>query len=157
MSFVQLLTWVQKSQFAHAIAQSNHLLIAFFQVVHVFGFIFLLAPLILVGLRVYRLVLTDQPLEDVLQHGRRVSLIGLSMTLASGFLMFLSAPLHYYFNWAFDAKMGFLVLAIGLYVAQLLWIAILNARHPVLARLGVSASLLSWIAVCMAGRAIGFV
>lgn len=157
MSLVKLLNWVQTSRFAHGIAESNHLLIAFLQVVHVFGFIFLLAPLFLVGLRLYRLVLTNYPTEQVVKQGRKLSLIGLSMTLSSGLLMFLSAPLHYYYNWAFDTKMGLLVLAILLYVAQFLWVAALNKQHPALARLGISMSLLSWIAVCMAGRAIGFV
>jgi hypothetical protein len=157
MSFVNLLASIQTSRFAHGIAESNHLLIAFFQIVHVFGFIFLLAPLFLIGLRVYRLALVAQPLEKVLQQGRTLSLIGLSMTLSSGLLMFLSAPLHYYFNWAFDVKMGLLLIAILLYVAQFLWVAVLNAWHPALARWSISISLLSWITVCMAGRAIGFV
>lgn len=157
MSLVKLLNWVQTSRFAHGIAESNHLLIAFLQVVHVFGFIFLLAPLFLVGLRLYRLVLTNYPIEQVVKQGRKLSLFGLSMTLSSGLVMFLSAPLHYYYNWAFDTKMGLLVLAIVLYVAQFLCVAALDRRSPALARLGISMSLLSWIAVCMAGRAIGFV
>jgi hypothetical protein len=157
MSPVNLLIWLQTSWFAHAIAESNHMLVACLQVVHVFGFIFLLAPLFLVGLRIFRCVLGAYALEHVIRQARRLSLIGLSMTLGSGILMFLSAPLHYYFNWAFDAKMLLLLFAITLYVAQFLWLALLDARHPVLARVSVSLSLLSWIAVCMAGRAIGFV
>jgi len=47
MSPVNLLIWLQTSWFAHAIAESNHMLVACLQVVHVFGFIFLLAPLFL--------------------------------------------------------------------------------------------------------------
>jgi uncharacterized protein DUF6644 len=157
VSIVDALYFIQTSRFAHAIAESNHLLVAGLQMVHVFGFIFLLAPLILICLRVVGLVLRDQPLENVVRQSRRLSWLGLAMTLTSGALMFLSAPLHYYNNWAFDTKMLLLLTALLFYALLFFWVAARESVHPTLAKISVALSLLSWIAVCMAGRAIGFV
>jgi hypothetical protein len=133
------------------------MLVAGLQIVHVFGFIFLLAPLILIALRVLGLVLRDQPLESLVNQSKKLSLAGLVLSLASGVLMFLSAPMHYYANWAFDTKMLLLVAALAIYGLLFLWVAPRGSAHPSMAKLNVSLSLILWIAVCMAGRAIGFV
>jgi uncharacterized membrane protein len=157
MSLVEVLVSIQKSPFAHAIAEANHMLVASLQIIHVFGFIFLLAPLILISLRVLGLVLHDQPLQDVVGQSKKLSLLGLSMALTSGVLMFLSAPLHYYSNWAFDAKMELLLAALLIYAAFFIGVASRESVHPWVAKTTVCLSLLSWVTVCMAGRAIGFV
>jgi hypothetical protein len=80
------------------LAEANHMLVAVLQLIHVLGFILLLAPLIFIGLRLFGLVLRDYPLAVTLPQPRTLSIIGLAMTLTSGLFMFLSAPLHYYFN-----------------------------------------------------------
>jgi hypothetical protein len=156
VSVVDVLWFIQTSRFAHAIAKANHLLIASLQIIHVFGFIFLLAPLVLVDLRVLGLVLHDQPLRDIVGQCRRLSLLGLSMSLTSGLLMFLSAPLHYYSNWAFDAKMELLAIALVVYIVLFIGVPAWDSAHPWLAKLTACLSLVLWIGVCMAGRAIGF-
>ena len=153
---MEFLSWLQASPLAHGIAKSNHMVIASLQIVHVFGFIFLLAPLLLVALRLLGLVLGEQPLDTIIGPCRNLSLIGLAMSIGSGVLMFTSAPLHYYANWAFDAKMCLLVAALGFY-ALLFWRLRRKTGSSWFAKLNVSVSLLLWIAVCMAGRAIGFV
>jgi hypothetical protein len=157
MTLVDLLSAVQKTPFAHGIATANHMLVASLQIVHVFGFILLLAPLLLICLRIIGLVLRDQPLQDIVRQARKLSWLGLAMALTSGALMFLSAPLHYYFNWAFDTKIVLVLAALLLYGGFFAWVVGLESRHPTLAKITVSLSLLAWIAVCMAGRAIGFV
>jgi hypothetical protein len=157
VSLLGVLSWLQTTWLSHAIAEANHMLVASLQIVHVFGFIFLIAPVILIGLRVAGLVLRDQPLRSLLGPCRRFSLVGLSMSLASGAVMFLSAPLHYYENWAFDTKMLLLILALIVYGVSLALAGRNELSHRVVATTAVSASVLLWIAVCMAGRAIGFV
>ena len=157
MTLVDLLISVQRTPFAHAIAKANHMLLASLQIVHVFGFIVLLAPLLLICLRILGLVLRDQPLQDIVRQARKLSLLGLAMALTSGMLMFLSAPLHYYFNWAFDTKIVLMLAALLLYAGFFAWVAARESRRPTLAKVTVSLSVLAWIAVCMAGRAIGFV
>jgi hypothetical protein len=148
---------VQKSQFAHSLAESNHLLVAGLQIIHVFGFIFLLAPLLLITMRVFGLVLQDQPLQETLRQPRTVSLTGLAMTLSTGLLMFLTAPLHYYNNWAFDLKMLLLLAALTSYALLFVGAAPRAPSHPLLTRIMVVVSVVLWLSVCMAARAIGFV
>jgi len=157
MTLVDLLISVQRTPFAHAIAKANHMLLASLQIVHVFGFILLLAPLVLICLRILGLVLRDQPLLDIVRQARKLSLVGLAMALTSGMFMFLSAPLHYYFNWAFDTKIVLMLGALLLYAGFFAWVAACESRRPTLAKVTVSLSVLAWIAVSMAGRAIGFV
>jgi hypothetical protein len=157
VSVVAFLSRLQASGLSHSIAQANHMLVASLQIVHVFGFIFLIAPVILIGLRVSGLVLRDQPLRSLLGPCRRFSLLGLAMSLGSGFVMFLSAPLHYYQNWAFDSKMLLLIAALLVYALALTVAKSVDSPRGIAATVAVSASVLLWIAVCMAGRAIGFV
>ena len=157
MSLLNVLVAVQKNSFAHGLAESNHLLIAGLQLIHVLGFILLLAPLILIGLRLLGLVLSDYPLPDTLPQARTLSIVGVVMTLSSGLLMFLAAPLHYYFNWAFDAKMILLLAALIVYAVLFIGAAPRESAHPLVAKIAVSLSVLLWIGVCVAARAIGFV
>lgn len=154
---MRFLLWLQGSRLSHFIAKANHLLIAALQILHVFGLILLLGPLILICLRVLGLVLREQAVEHIVGPCRRLSLMGLSLSLASGVLMFVSAPLHYYANWAFDAKMLLLLAALLLYGLIFVWSPAQLRAHRTLARLHVVCSLVAWIGVCMAGRAIGFV
>jgi hypothetical protein len=156
-SFIDVLAWLQASSLSHFVAKANHLLIAFLQILHVLGLILLLAPLMLIGLRVLGLVLREQPFEVIIGDARKLSLIGLSFSLTSGAFMFLSAPLHYYGNWAFDAKMAALLAAVVTYGLIFLWVPVWLRAHETLARVHVLISLALWILVCMAGRAIGFV
>lgn len=157
VSLIDILEWLQTSGLSHFIAQANHLLVAGLQVIHVFGLIFLLGPLILICLRVLGLVLRDQPFESIIGQSRTLSLMGLGLSLTSGVFMFLSAPLHYYGNRAFDAKMVILLAALISYALIFLWTPMRLRAHAGLARAHVLLSLVLWILVCMAGRAIGFV
>jgi hypothetical protein len=157
LSTPSVLIALQGSRFSHAIAKANHLLIAGLQIVHVFGLILLLGPLILIALRVLGLVLREQPLEDIIGQCRVLSAIGLILSLTSGVLMFTSAPLHYYANWAFDAKMTVLLAALAVYALIFAWQPAHMRLHATLARLHVVVAVVLWILVCMAGRAIGFV
>jgi hypothetical protein len=157
VSLPHVLYAIQKSHFSHALARSNHLLVAALQIIHVFGFIFLLSPLLLILLRVFGLILRDQPLQEVLRQPRAVSLTGLAATLASGLLMFLTAPLHYYNNWAFDTKMLLLLASLVIYGVLFLGVVPRQSAHPTLAKITVVVAVVFWLGVCMAARAIGFV
>jgi hypothetical protein len=156
-SFVGFLAWLQASPLSHGIAQANHLLVASLQIVHVFGLILLLGPLLLISLRVWGLVLREQPFENIVRQSLSLASIGLTLSITSGLFMFLSAPLHYYANWAFDTKMVLLLSALITYLLIFAWRPNQLRAHGVLARLHVLASITLWVFVCMAGRAIGFV
>jgi hypothetical protein len=154
---VNILLWLQSSGLSHAIAKANHMLVASLQIAHVFGLILLLAPLLLIGLRVLGWAMRDQPFEDIVGQSRRLSLVGLALSLTSGVFMFLSAPLHYVDNWAFDTKMALLLAALLTYALLYAWKPTQMRAHATLARVHVLSAITLWLVVCMAGRAIGFV
>jgi len=77
--------------------------------------------------------------------------------VGSGLLMFIGSPRHYFYNPAFDVKMGLLVLAVLIQAILFRKVANSDRPGPWLTRASVALSLGSWFAVSMAGRAIGFV
>jgi len=156
-SLTNFLVWLQGSALSHSIAQANHLLVAGLQIVHVIGLILLLGPLLLIGLRVWGLVLREQPFEEIVGQSLALASIGLTLSVSSGLLMFVSAPLHYYANWAFDTKMALLLAALIAYVLIFAWRAPQLRAQTALTRVHILVSVTLWIFVCMAGRAIGFV
>jgi hypothetical protein len=82
--------------------------------------------------------------------------IGLVLAAVSGVLMFVSAPRLYYFNTAFELKMGLLVLAVIVQVVLLRATKSEPEASPALARTSAVLALLCWFGVGLAGRVIGF-
>ncbi len=76
MSLATALEALQDSSVAHAISKSNHLVGAGLQAAHIFGIVLLLAPLLLVSLRLLGWVLADTPLPVVAREARRFIRIG---------------------------------------------------------------------------------
>jgi len=142
---------------AHAIAKSNHLVTAALQVVHVIGFVLLLAALTLIGLRLLGIVLVRHAVPEVAAETSRLLWIGVTLSISSGVLLFLSGPVHYYYNRAFDLKMLLLLAALGVQVTLLRRVARYDAPPAALARITALLTLLLWFGVSWAGRAIGFV
>jgi len=151
------LTFIQASTLSHAISKSNHLLIAGFQVLHVIGFVLLLAALVLISLRLLGLILQQQTAPAVARQALRLLWSGLALTVGSGILMFIGSPRHYFYNPAFDVKMVLLAAAVIIQAGLFRKVANSATPSPWLARAGVALSLALWFAVSMAGRAIGFV
>ncbi|HMN47406.1 MAG TPA: hypothetical protein PKE27_22715 [Povalibacter sp.] len=156
MSIAEILTAIQDSPVAHAISKSNHLVAAGLQVVHVLGFIALLAALVLISLRLLNLVFRNQPMSEVTRDANRFFYIGLVLTVVSGTLMFVATPKLYYYKFAFELKMVLFVTAIVLQFALFRRIAARESPHPVLARTTVGVSLAIWFGIGLAGRMIGF-
>src|SRR5688572_29426743 len=105
MSIAEILTVIQDSPVAHAISKSNHMVAAGLQVVHVLGFIALLAALVLISLRLLNLVFRNQPMSEVMRDANRFFHIGLFLTVLSGTLMFVATPKLYFYKVAFELKM----------------------------------------------------
>jgi hypothetical protein len=157
MSSAAALNWIQSTALSHWISKSNHLLIAGFQVIHVMGFILLLASLVLISLRLLGLILKQQTVPQVAREATRLIWIGLAMAVGTGILMFIGSPRHYFYNPAFDVKMLLLLAAVIVQALLFGRVAASEAQKPWLARTAVGLSLVFWFAVSMAGRAIGFV
>jgi len=156
MSPTDLVNALQASRLSHVIAKSNHLLIASLQIVHVLGITLLLASLCLITLRLWGLLFTEQRAAQVVREARWLLWIGVLLAIVSGGFMFLSSPRHYFYNPAFDWKMGLLVLAI-LGEVLLLREAAAEGAPRTIVRLAAGLTLMLWLSVGVAGRAIGFV
>lgn len=150
------LDYIQSSALSHAISKSNHLLIAALQVLHVLGFVLLLASLVLMSLRLLQLLFIQQTVSHVGRQALRLLWSGLALAVGSGALMFIGSPKHYFYNPAFDLKMVLLAAAV---VFQALFFRKLidGVTSHTWTRISVALSLALWFAVSMAGRAIGFV
>jgi uncharacterized membrane protein YcfT len=156
MSTADILTAIQDSPVAHAISKSNHLVGAALQVVHVLGFIALLAALVLVSLRLLNFILRNQKISDVTRDADRLLYIGLAMTISSGVLMFVSSPKLYFYKWVFGLKMVLFLTAVLVHFALLRRVAASEEPNPIVVRSVVTVSLVVWFGIGFAGRMIGF-
>jgi hypothetical protein len=155
MSIDSVLTAIQNSAIAHAISKSNHLVAAGLQIVHVLGFVVLLASLVLLSLRLLGLVFKKQPIEQVSRDAIRLIWWGLAVAVISGTLMFVSSPKLYFFKEVFQLKMLLLIVAVLVQVT-LFRKVVAGSHSPSFARSIVALSLVCWFGISMAGRAIGF-
>jgi hypothetical protein len=156
MSTAEVLTAIQNSAVAHAVSKSNHMVGAGLQIVHVLGFIVLLSSIVLISLRLLGLAFAQQPVSRVGRDATRLIWIGLALTVVSGTFMFVSSPRMYYYNPAFELKMGLLIVAVLIQVLLLRRVSANDAPTPLLARTTVALSLVAWFGVGLAGRIIGF-
>ena len=156
MSVEQVLTLIQDSPLAHVISKSNHLVAASLQVIHVLGFIALLAALVLVGLRLLGWTLKTQALADVAKDASRLLYLGLGMTIVSGVLMFIATPKLYFHKPAFELKMLLFLAALVLQFWLLRRLVDRASENAAVVRVTVAASLLVWFGIGFAGRMIGF-
>jgi hypothetical protein len=154
---VEVLTALQNSFLGQAIGQSNHLVGATAQVFHILGFVFLLASVIFINLRLLGVVLKTVPVPQVTRDPLWLLWGGFASASISGLLMFLSAPLLYYANPAFEAKVVLYVSAIIFQFA--LYHRVIKSENPSssLALVSVVLSLFLWFGVGLTGRAIGYV
>jgi hypothetical protein len=157
MSTVEVLTALQNSPLGEAIGKSDHLFGAAAQIFHVLGFIFLLASVILINLRLSGLVLGNQSIPQVAKEPTRFIWAGLAFAVTSGILMFLSAPLLYYTNPAFVAKIWLLAAAVVLQVTLYRHVTTRENPSPLLAKASIALSLFLWFGVGVTGRAIGYI
>jgi len=154
---LQYLLEVQDALSEYSISNSPVLVGISTQVLHILGFTLLLSSVALGNLRLLGLTLKSVPVPDVLLQARRLQWIGLGLAMLSGSELFISFVKLYYFNPAFQLKIGLLLLAI---VLQLTLFRRASASSETPTR-GVKAtaalSIALWFGIGLCGRAIGFV
>lgn len=157
MPIRELLIDLQNSAFAHSVSKADHLVGAGLQIIHVLGFVLLLASLALVSLRVLGLAFGRQSLPSVAREANRLIWLGLALAVASGILMFSASPLLYFYKSVFIAKLGLLVAAVLIQLLLLGPVSRSAQPSPARARVSIVLSLGAWFGAAMAGRIIGFV
>jgi hypothetical protein len=146
---------LQSSAVGQLISGSNHLVGAAVQIVHIAGIVLLLTSVLLVALRLLGLGLREQSVAEVEELARPFLWWGLAATVISGSLFFISTAVIYAPKWAFQLKLVLLVLAVLLQFGLIRRLV----NHPAskaMTRGGAVASLVLWVSVGLAGRAIGF-
>ena len=131
------------SVWAFAVVELFHLL-----ALAMFGGTVLILNLRLLGLRLQR-----RPVAEVARELSPYSLASLGVLIFSGALLVIDGPLRYYGNSAFRLKM--LLLAVAIACSFTLHRRAVRAETR--ARVAAVLSLLLWLSVGLAGRAIGFI
>ncbi len=134
---------------------SSPLVFPVLECLHILGFILLAGSIALVDFRLLFAVLPDEPPADLSHEVMPWNLLGLGLALTSGALLFASDPDHYYLNRAFQYKMAFLLVALGLHHTvhkRERWLQGPRPK-PVVA----CVSLTMWMLVIGGGIFIGFV
>lgn len=156
MSLLEVFRWVEHTRLSIAIRASTWGF-AVIEMVHLLALALLGGSILVIGLRALNRILPRQPLARVAQGVAPLLLAGLLTMVCSGALLVVDGPLRYYANTAFRAKM--LLLAVAIACGVPLYRA---ARHacgpgapPLWLRWAAVLSLVLWLAVGLAGRAIG--
>jgi hypothetical protein len=154
-SFVHTLGWLQSTPLAIAIANSLYLL-AGLSAVHVIGFTLLMGSALVGNLRLAGMVLPMLPIADVVRPARRMIAVGLTLSFATGFLLFATRALNATYNWIFDLKMGLLLCAAIFHFVVPSRFATADIRPSGGARIAGMVGLALWISVALAGCAFIF-
>ena len=157
MSTLDTFQWFQQTPVGHALGHANHLWGAFFQLIHIVGFILLLSAVVLINLRLFGVGLKRQPVLKVTQSAIPLLWIGLGAAAFSGITIFLSGPVHYYPNEAFWIKIVLLLLAVVFQAAIYNRLVSTQTERPSAAKVAATLSLVLWFGVGIAGRTIGYI
>lgn len=124
---------------------------------HLFALTVLLGSVVVLALRQFNLILTNQSVAEVAGHLKPWNRWGLGVMLVSGVLLFLSEAMKCYGNTSFRVKMIFL------FSALIFQFAVYNrlvdsqkSVRPMLGKVAAGLALFLWFGVGLAGRAIGF-
>jgi hypothetical protein len=148
---------IQDSEFVISLGQANHLYGILAQIFHISGLILILAPLLLVNLRLLGAGLTNQPITKLVKATNPLIWLGLLFIALSGFFMFAPSATLYYSNPAFWLKFQLLGFALIVQFTLYKKITATDAPSRALAIITAIISLTLWFGVGIAGRAIGFV
>jgi len=157
MTILETLQWVQNTDFGIALRKSNHWVGASFQLIHIVGFVLLLAAVAFINLRLLGLGLVSPPSARVIRAGNILLRIGLAAAVLSGVLIFLSGPVRYYQNEFFVLKMLVLIAAVAFQASLFRVVSRRASEWPFAGKAVAIVSLLLWFGVGISGRIIGFV
>jgi hypothetical protein len=159
MSSIVLFRWLAKthlgvfmrdSTYGFAVVEIGHLLS-----LAVFG-----GAVLMVDLRFLGFGFKSQSISQVAQELLPLTVGGVIAMSVSGFLLFMGGPIRYYHNPAFKLKMVLFFIALIFHFA--LQFGVAHRKDYGLGsslglRLGAVLSILLWLAIGLAGRAIGYV
>ncbi|MCB5190121.1 hypothetical protein LG198_05215 [Methylobacillus arboreus] len=157
MTSLELFNAIQNSGFGVFIGKQDRMLWAVAQIAHIAGIILVLAPIVLISLRLFGFGLYQQPLPKLAHESSKLIWLGFGLLVVSGLLIFIPAALHYHSNPVFWIKLYLILAALFIQVTLYRWITKQEKPNPWLARSIAIVTLTLWFGVAFAGRFIGFV
>ena len=158
-----MVTWAYNSSAAQWVRASTWA-VAILEVLHLFGLIFLLGSVLMIGLRCFGIVLHRDAVGQVVRSWAPTMLAGLALMTVTGGLIFSSGATRYVDSRSFQVKMSLYVIAI---VVQAVIYAIallkkdedrpLGQTWTVIWMVVGGLAMLLWFGVGIAGRAIAFI
>jgi hypothetical protein len=125
--------------------------------IHLLGLALLGGAVLMVDMRLLGLGLRAQPISQLSRDARPWLILGLLVSLPTGFLLFMSEAVKCYYHGAFWAKMIFLALALLFTFTIKRRVALAEAPMGwVASRLIALVSITLWTGVGLGGRWIGF-
>ena len=157
MNTQELFQAVQNSEIAIALGQANIFFGILAQLFHISGLVLLLTSILLVNLRLLGAGLTHFTAPQLAQYTKPFIYTGLGFLILSGVFMLAPSAALYEPNPAFWIKLK--LFAVALIIQFTLYRAVTKTETPnrLLAISTAILSLLLWLSVGLAGRAIGFV
>jgi len=110
MNMTWLLTWIESTSLARAVASSASLT-ASVSAVHVLGFTLVTSGALVANLRVLGALFRDRPVAEVLRPASRAILVGLAISVSTGALLFAARAADVGTNGTFQLKMLLLLAA----------------------------------------------
>ncbi|MBZ5608641.1 MAG: hypothetical protein LAP38_10305 [Acidobacteriia bacterium] len=135
---------------------SNEWSFPFTECIHISMFAMSIGTIALVDLRMLGVGLRHQTPAQILKDTGIWTLVGLIIVVTSGFVIWASDPLRYYYNWSFRYKIIALALAILYNYTIHRKVALSASSQSIGGKLVATLSLLLWISIVFAGLFYAF-
>ena len=157
MSLLPFFQWLETTRLSEAMSASVWAF-AVVEMFHLLALAMLGGTVLILNLRLLGLRLQRRPVAEVTRELSPYLFASLAVLIFSGALLVIDGPLRYYGNAAFRLKM--LLLAVAIAYSFTLHRRVLHSENDGLiprARAAAVISLMLWLSVGLAGRAIGFI
>jgi len=156
MSLLFLFHWLAHSWLGVKLSSSTWAF-AVIEIVHLLALAIFGGAVLLLDLRFFGVGFNTQPARQVARGLLPLVTASLLVLLITGILMVASGPMRYYYNAAFRAKLTLFAVATVIQAALQYSVATSDNETQRWTRFIAAISLLLWLGVGLAGRAIGYV
>ena len=133
---------------------------AIVEVGHLLAFAIFGGAILLVDLRFLNISFRTQPASRVARELLPLTVGGVVAMFISGFLLVANGPVRYYYNPAFRLKMVLFLFALFFHFSLQIRVARQipsDEKNSIWLKVGAAISLVLWLSIGVAGRAIGYV
>src|SRR5579862_5675682 len=149
--------WIENTRLGHGIRESKWTF-TLAEVFHLLGLTLLLGTVLILALRLFGFVLQGKSVAGTARELMPWSIAGLTITVFTGFLLFVSEATKCWGNVAFRYKMLFLFMALIFQFTVLPFVCRADEKRfpPVARKIAAVIAVFLWFGVAAAGRAIAF-